>query len=62
MTPVEQARNGVASVIVALQRAKTANEREEIARLVACIMPSGCRSLSEMAQEALAVVKEPAGG
>jgi hypothetical protein len=52
-TPVERARLAVAAILAAYSDANTSNEREAIARLIACLMPQGCRGIAEMAAEAL---------
>lgn len=57
LDPVAQARNGVASILVAMSRARTSNEREEIARIVARLTDR--RTIAEMAAEALTATKEP---
>ena len=57
-TPVARARHAVREVLAAYQAATTANEREAIARLIACLTPTGALSLAEMADQALAVARE----
>jgi hypothetical protein len=60
LSPVERARRAVRDLLAAYQEARTTNEREMVARLIACLTPTGALSLAEMADQALAVAKEDA--
>ena len=56
--PVTRARRAVAEILASYEAARTTNEREDIARLIAVLTPNGGRPLAEMAAEALDVARE----
>jgi hypothetical protein len=58
MTPVDRARRAAAELIAAWAEARSTTEREDISRVIACLSPAACRTLSEMAEEALGTARE----
>jgi len=55
--PVERARRAAAELLAAYQAARTVDEREDVARMIACLMPGSSPTLAEMAERALAEAK-----
>jgi hypothetical protein len=55
---VPRAARAVRELLACYQQARTTNEREQVAKLIACLTPSGALSLAEMADQALAVAKD----
>jgi len=55
--PVERARRAAAELLSAYQAAETTDQREDVARVIACLMPGSALSLTEMAANALAEVR-----
>lgn len=56
--PVERARRAVRELLACYVDARTVNEREAVAKLIACLTPTGALTLAEMADQALAIAKE----
>lgn len=57
--PVERARHAATELLAAYEAAGDVTEREDIARIIACLEPRACRSLAEMAEAALAAARSP---
>jgi hypothetical protein len=58
--PLRRAQRAAQELLAAYADAEDTTTREDIARVIACLAPAGCVSLSEMAEQALSqTAQEP---